>query len=58
MDPVQEDEPFRFLDAAAKETTVALTRANIRHGFIGGYATSLIGGSRMTEVYIPCTVLT
>ncbi|KAI2793973.1 hypothetical protein POX_a00562 [Penicillium oxalicum] len=49
MDPVQEREPFRFLDAAAKETTVALTRANIRHGFIGRYATSLIGGSRMTE---------
>ncbi|KAJ5931633.1 hypothetical protein N7516_006122 [Penicillium verrucosum] len=49
MDPVQEYEPFRFLDAAAKETTVALTRANTRHGFIGGYATSLIGGSRMTE---------
>ncbi|KAJ5838978.1 uncharacterized protein N7525_004166 [Penicillium rubens] len=49
MDPVQEDEPFRFLDAAAKETTVALTRANIRHGFMGGYATSLIGGSRITE---------
>jgi hypothetical protein len=58
MDLVQEDEPFRFLDAAAKETTIALTRANIRHGFIGGYATSLIGGSRMTEVYIPCIVLT
>ncbi|KAJ5134548.1 hypothetical protein N7526_005913 [Penicillium atrosanguineum] len=46
---IQEDEPFRFIDAAAKETTVALTRANIRHGFIGGYTTSLIGGSRITE---------
>lgn len=58
MDPVQEDEPFRFIDAAAKETTVALTRANIRHGFMGGYATSLIGGSRMTEVHIPYIVST
>ena len=56
MDPAQEDEPFRFLDAAAKETTVALTRANIRHGFIGGYAVSLIGGSRMTEACISCIV--
>lgn len=56
MDPVQEDEPFRFIDAAAKETTVALTRANIRHGFMGGYATSLIGGLRMTEVHIPCII--
>ncbi|KAH1400406.1 hypothetical protein KXX22_005433 [Aspergillus fumigatus] len=29
---------FQSLDEAAKETTTALTRANIRHGFIGGYA--------------------
>ncbi|KAH1334348.1 hypothetical protein KXX67_006555 [Aspergillus fumigatus] len=29
---------FQSLDEAAKETTTALARANIRHGFIGGYA--------------------
>ncbi|KEY83382.1 hypothetical protein BA78_8825 [Aspergillus fumigatus] len=33
---------FQSLDEAAKETTTALARANIRHGFIGGYAVSLI----------------
>jgi hypothetical protein len=42
--------PFRFLDAAAREVTTALARSHIRHGFIGGYATSLIGGVRMTSV--------
>lgn len=45
--------PFRSLDAAAKETTTALARANIRHGFIGGYATSLLGGVRLTSVRFP-----
>ncbi|XBQ90746.1 hypothetical protein V6000_006299 [Aspergillus fumigatus] len=40
---------FQSLDEAAKETTTALARANIRHGFIGGYAVSLIGGTRMTN---------
>ncbi|KAK9583672.1 hypothetical protein EMGR_005261 [Emarellia grisea] len=40
---------FQSLDEAAKETTTALARANIRHGFIGGYAVSLIGGTRMTS---------
>ena len=54
MDLDQEEEPFRFLDVVAKEATVALTRANIRHGFMGGHAVSLIGGSRMTEACIPC----
>ncbi|KAJ5550324.1 hypothetical protein N7461_005022 [Penicillium sp. DV-2018c] len=49
MDPAQKYGFFCDLDAAAKETTAALTRANIRHGFMGGYATSLIGGSRMTQ---------
>lgn len=46
--------PFRSLDVAAKEKTTALARACIRHGFIGGYATSLIGGLRMTSVRLPC----
>lgn len=40
---------FQSLDEAAKETTTALARANIRHGFIGGNAVSLIGGTRMTS---------
>ncbi|KAI2788242.1 hypothetical protein POX_e06255 [Penicillium oxalicum] len=39
---------FEPLDIAAKNTTNILTHRNIRHGFIGGYATSLLGGSRMT----------
>jgi hypothetical protein len=42
--------PFRCLDLAAEETTAALARADIRYGFIGGYATSLIGGPRMTSL--------
>lgn len=42
---------FQTLDAAAQEVTTALKRANIRHGYIGGYATSVVGGiGRMTEV--------
>lgn len=58
MDPIQIQEqvllsPLRPLDEAAKKITTALTHANIRHGFIGGYATSLIGGDRLTSVYLP-----
>lgn len=42
---------FETLDAAAQEVTTALKRAKIRHGYIGGYATSVVGGiGRMTEV--------
>lgn len=48
--------PFRFLDAAAREVTTALARSHIRHGFIGGYATSLIGGVRMTSVRLFSTL--
>jgi hypothetical protein len=53
MKQIQEQElqnPFNYLDVAAKEITAALTRANYRHGFIGGYAASLVGGVRMTDV--------
>lgn len=56
MDPIQMQElllnPLRPLDEAAKTITTTLTHANIRHGFIGGYATSLIGGGRFTNVYL------
>jgi hypothetical protein len=48
---------FHSLDMAAQETTIALAHANIRHGFIGGYATSLVGGMRMTSVRFPCIFL-
>lgn len=41
---------FDHLDTTAKEITAALTRGNCRHGFIGGYAVSLVGGMRMTDV--------
>ncbi|KAG2016906.1 hypothetical protein GB937_006109 [Aspergillus fischeri] len=44
--------PFQSLDVAAKETTTALARANIRHGFIGGYAVSLIGGMRDLDIIV------
>ncbi|KAJ9480970.1 hypothetical protein VN97_g12546 [Penicillium thymicola] len=40
---------FDRLDTAAKEITTALTRNQCRHGFIGGYAASLVGGARTTE---------
>ncbi|KAI2722809.1 hypothetical protein CBS147332_3738 [Penicillium roqueforti] len=40
---------FDHLDTTAKEITAALTRGNCRHGFIGGYAVSLVGGMRMTD---------
>ena len=43
---------FHELDIAAQMTTTTLTRAGIRHAFIGGYATSLLGGGRMTEVLL------
>jgi hypothetical protein len=52
MEQVQEqvlEDLFQSLDIAAKETTTALARANIRHAFIGGYAVSLIGGMRLTK---------
>ncbi|KAJ5988894.1 hypothetical protein N7481_004104 [Penicillium waksmanii] len=52
MDQTQEQgppDPFHALDLAAKETTTALACANIRHGFIGEYATSLTGGARMAK---------
>ncbi|CAG8080548.1 unnamed protein product [Penicillium salamii] len=39
---------YEALDKAAGQTTRFLTGLNIRHGFIGGYATSLIGGRRIT----------
>lgn len=41
---------FDRLDTTAKEITIALTRNQCRHGFIGGYAASLVGGARTTEV--------
>lgn len=41
---------FASLDTTAREITAALTEANIRHGYIGGYATSLVGGTRVTSV--------
>ncbi|CAG8937611.1 unnamed protein product [Penicillium salamii] len=40
---------YKALDEAAGQTTRFLTGLNIRHGFIGGYATSLIGGARITS---------
>ncbi|KAJ5920516.1 hypothetical protein N7516_011374 [Penicillium verrucosum] len=40
---------FDRLDTTAKEITIALTRNQCRHGFIGGYAASLVGGARTTE---------
>ncbi|KAJ5711992.1 hypothetical protein N7488_006148 [Penicillium malachiteum] len=40
---------FRYLDAAATALTIALKDENIPHLFLGGYATSLIGGVRVTE---------
>ena len=49
QDPIH----FRSLDEAAKETVSALDRAHIRHGVIGGYATSLIGGARITKARLP-----
>lgn len=45
---------FRALDEAANKTTTAFDHAHIRHGFIGGYATSLIGGVRMTSARLSC----
>lgn len=42
--------PFRSLDEATKETTTTLDRAQIRNGLIGGYATSLIGTSRLKSL--------
>ena len=53
QDPIH----FRSLDEAAKETTTALNRAHIRHGVIGGYATSLIGGDRITKARLPYILL-
>ncbi|KAJ5675031.1 uncharacterized protein N7477_004965 [Penicillium maclennaniae] len=43
------ENPFHCLDRAAKEAKTAFARAYIRHGYIGGYATSLIGGKRTTS---------
>ncbi|KAJ6134464.1 hypothetical protein N7523_000786 [Penicillium sp. IBT 18751x] len=43
------ENPFHYLDGASKETTTAFARAHIRHGYIGGYATSLVGGKRTTS---------
>ncbi|KAJ5790130.1 uncharacterized protein N7518_007141 [Penicillium psychrosexuale] len=40
---------FDRLDATAKVVTSALTHNNCRHGFIGGYAVSLVGGLRITD---------
>ncbi|KAJ5155087.1 uncharacterized protein N7500_010526 [Penicillium coprophilum] len=40
---------FDLLDLTAQEITAALTCSNCRHGFIGGYAVSLVGGARITE---------
>lgn len=41
---------FHYLDIAARDIASYLDVFNIRHAFIGGYATSLIGGERMTRV--------
>jgi hypothetical protein len=43
---------FNHLDAAATSLTRALHSENIRYLFLGGYATGLIGGNRITEVRI------
>ncbi|CAI7587003.1 unnamed protein product [Penicillium glandicola] len=40
---------FNHLDAAATSLTRALRSENIHFLFLGGYATGLIGGSRVTE---------
>ncbi|CAG7959360.1 unnamed protein product [Penicillium nalgiovense] len=40
---------FNHLDAAATSLTRALHSENIRYLFLGGYATGLIGGNRITE---------
>ncbi|CAI7635626.1 unnamed protein product [Penicillium viridicatum] len=40
---------FDRLDTTPKEITTALTRNQCRHGFIGGYAASHVGGGRITE---------
>ena len=48
---------FNQLDIAAKEITVTLTDANIRHGFFGGYAVTLIGGVRFTYVCLVKSLL-
>ncbi|CAI7677948.1 unnamed protein product [Penicillium discolor] len=45
--PSQSD--FSHLDAAATTLTHTLRNESISHIFIGGYATSLLGGSRVTE---------
>ncbi|KAG0153560.1 hypothetical protein PDIDSM_2214 [Penicillium digitatum] len=41
--------PVIHLDVTAKEFTAALAHVNCRHGFIGGYAASLIGGERRKD---------
>lgn len=46
--PSQSD--FSHLDAAATTLTNILRNESISHIFIGGYATSLLGGGRVTEV--------
>ena len=43
------ENPFDRLDATAKVVTSALTHNNCHHGFIGGYAVSLVGGERITD---------
>ena len=57
MQQQQQQSPFHHLDVAAKEVTTALTSAKCRHGFVGGYATSLIGGRRLTDVHLELSAL-
>lgn len=38
------------LDAAAQAVSAILTANERKYGFFGGYAVSLLGGSRMTNV--------
>lgn len=41
---------FRHLDATASRLSSALRDANIYHLFLGGYATGLLSGNRITGV--------
>ncbi|KAJ6031764.1 hypothetical protein N7540_002496 [Penicillium herquei] len=45
----EERSDFRYLDAAATGRTIVLEDEKIPYLFLGGYATSLIGGVCVTE---------
>lgn len=48
---------YTHMDAAATRLTQILRKKNIAHMFIGGYAASLIGGERVTEVGVSSQTL-